>query len=224
MLLGEMKIGKPLEIFIHRDGYDYRVVSKIEDVEKGRICITLIASERRVFQFLDTDVVELVYRTENRMWKWTNVKSSVIQLESEMFHCFMSNENGVSYNRRNAYRVNIDEKIKLKHKIKDQDQSANEDGSFEVIICDALLRDLSEVGVGFYSNGLLGLESQIEFEYRSFTGAIQCEAVVVRFFESRHGDYRYYYGCRLTKSSQTLTKYIYEKQRQELKKIQDSVK
>jgi hypothetical protein len=243
MLLGEMKIGKPLEIFINRDGYNYRVVSKIEDATPGRVCITLIASAKRVFQFLESDVVDIVYRNDDRMWKWTNVKGSLIELEGETFHCIISRDNGEPYNRRNAYRVNIDERISLQHKLMDKDKkdavsqetknslagrfgldiSSGLEACYSIETFEVLLRDISEVGVGFYSNELLLLEDEVAFEFNSKVGVIKCEAIIVRFFESRHGSYRYYYGCRFTETSRTLTKYIYEMQRQELQRVKDKL-
>lgn len=38
MLLSEMMIGRPLEIFVTREGYHYRVVSKIEHVSGMCMC------------------------------------------------------------------------------------------------------------------------------------------------------------------------------------------
>lgn len=216
-----MKIGKPLEVLIRREGYDYRIISKIEDVSKDRVCITLIASGKHIFQFLDTDEIDIVYRNNDRMWKWTKVSGDIAELEGEKFHCLRSSNNGVSYNRRDAYRVNLNEKIKLKHKMVEKHSDSESGSSYYNETCDAIIRDVSEVGVGFYSDELLLLEEIVAFDFHSFIGVITCKAVVVRFFESRHGSCRYYYGCRIIETNKYLTKYIYEMQRRELQKLKD---
>ena len=223
MFLGETKVGKPIEILIERDGYNYRVVSKIEEASEGRICISLIASSKRVFQFLDTDVIDLVYRKEDRMWKWSNVKGDVIELDGEQFHCLMSLERGESYNRRNAYRVTVNKPIDLQYKIMEEGSPLEIKDCFRLKSCIAMLRDISEVGVGFYSDELIDLESEVFFQFSTEYGDVKCEAIVVRFFEARHGNFRYYYGCRFKETSKTLTKYIYEMQRRELKKARDRI-
>lgn len=223
MLVGETKVGKQIEIFINRDGYHYRVVSKIEEASEGRICISLIASSKRVFQFLDTDVIDLVYRNEDRMWKWDNVKGGITELDGEQFHCLMTTEQGESYNRRNAYRVSVNETIELFHKILEQGSFQEMEECYRMKSCAAMLRDISEVGVGFYTDELIDIQDEIAFHLSTEVGEIKCEAVVVRFFESRHGNYRYYYGCRFTETSKTLTRYIYEMQRLELQRTRDRI-
>ncbi len=50
-------------------------------------------------------------------------------------------------------------------------------------------------------------------------GKICCNAVVVRHTESRHSSFKYYYGCRFLETSRNLSKFIYEKQREVLKKV-----
>ncbi len=219
MLLGETKIGKPIDIYISRDGYHYRVVSKIEDVSEGRVCISLIASSKHIFQFLSTDIIDIVYHNEDRMWKWTNITGGIIELDGEKFHCLYSDKPGELYNRRNAYRVAISESIDLFYKVMDEVEFPEINECYRMKNCPAMIRDISEVGVGFYTNQLLPLETEVSFTFKSSIGNIDCSAVIVRFFESRHGKYSYYYGGRLTETSRSLTKYIYEMQRQELQKV-----
>ena len=221
MLLGDTKVGKPIELQIQRDGYNYRVVSKIEEVSEGRICISLIASSKRIFEFLDTDVVDLVYRKDDRMWKWCNVKGGIVELDGEQFHCLMSTERGESYNRRNAFRVPMNQVIELQYKVMEEGSLPEITECFRMKSCIALLRDISEVGVGFYTNNLIDLENEVFFQFSTECGWIKCEAIVVRFFEARHGNFRYYYGCRFQETSKALTKYIYEMQRHELQKARD---
>ncbi|MDD5934381.1 MAG: PilZ domain-containing protein [Clostridiales bacterium] len=218
MLLGDTKIGKPIDIYINRDGVNYRVASKIEDARDGRVCITLIASAKRIFQFLDTDVIDIVYRTNDRMWKWSNVKGGITELDGEKFHCLYSDKPGESYNRRNAFRVSISDMVNLSYKINLEGDFDEAEECYRTEHCPAMLRDISELGVGFYTNEVLSAGTEISFEFPTDVGEIKCYAVVIRFFESRQSRFKYYYGARFIETNRTLTKYIYDRQRQELAK------
>ncbi len=244
MLLNEMKIGKPLEIFITREGYHYRVVSKIEDVSKGRVCVTLIASKTRVFEFLETDTIDIVYREEDKMWKWKSVAGGVTTLDGEKFHCFCSDVEGESFNRRNAYRVFVGEKLIVQYTVYDAKRlrefddveelhsemvfnyDANADvmraNCFRYVDCRAVLKDISENGAGLYMDQKLenGDEVSFDFETEDF-GVISCQARIVRRLESRQGSFKYYYGCRFKETSRNLSKYIYEMQRKQLRKAKE---
>lgn len=243
MRISEMKIGKPIEIYINRDGYHYRVVSKIEDVTEDRICVTLIASRTRVFEFEPTDTVDIVYREDDRMWKWKNVAGSVVMLDDERFHAFTTKEEGESYNRRNAYRVYIGEKLILHYLVHDvkrlkdiadmdalhsqtvfnYDSGADvlKEDCFRYVDCDAFIKDISEVGAGIYANQKLEKGDEVTFEFDSDFGMISCKAAVVRRLDSYQSSFMYYYGCRFSETSRNLSKYIYEKQREQLKKSRD---
>ncbi len=241
MLLNEMMIGRPLEIFITREGYHYRVVSKIEHVSDGCACVTLIASKTRVFEFLETDKVDLVYREEEKMWKWRSVVGGVTEVCGQKLHCFYSEEEGESFNRRNAYRVFVGEKLVVEYLVYDAkrlrdfdltqelhsemvfnydaDADAMRADCFRYVECRAVLKDISEDGAGLYMDQKLepGDEITFDFQTRDF-GIINCRARIVRRLESRQGSFRYYYGCRFKETSRNLSKYIYEMQRKQLRK------
>lgn len=244
MLLGELKVGKQLEIFIKRDGYNYRIKSKIEDAIDGRVCVSLIASGKHVFEFLKTDVVDIVYQNDDRMWKWANVKGGFTDIKGEMFHCFETDADGELYNRRNAFRVNMNQIITIQYKDmkkKDDDQEEKEgnysdlakrlgldidtalEACYNLKTYEVLARDISEDGFGFFANEIFSINDEISFEFESTVGTIRCEGIIVRFFESRHSLYQYYYGCRFTETNRTLIKYVYEMQRQEIRKAKEGL-
>ncbi len=236
----ELKLGAPLEIYINRDGYNYRVISKIEDATPDRIGVTLIASRTRVFQFLDTDVIDLVYRQDDKMWKWKNVKGFVIELEGSKLHAFAIEKEGEPFNRRNAFRLSFNEKIIIHHRVRDairlkrmRDMGAlrsqmvlNYDKTLDAVKedcyrwmdCDSFMRDISEYGAGFYCDDELEKGDEISFEFDSEFGMISCEGIIVRVKEDVKGYFDNYYGCRFTDTSKNLVKYLYETQRKRIKK------
>jgi len=243
MFLGEVRIGRPLEIYITRDEYHYRVISRIEYAEDGCVCVTLIASGNRIFQFLDTDVIDIVYQETDRMWKWSNVKGAVVTVEGDKLHGFFSDEAGENYNRRNAFRMTYGREITVKYLVHDdvqlknmQEEKAlssqrvynydkNTDGikeeCYKVIACRAFLRDISENGVGIYTNEHFYPEDELTFTLDSNFGPIECKVAVVRMKDNSTGSFRYYYGCRMLETSRSLTKFLYEQQRIQLQKASE---
>lgn len=241
MRISEMKPGKPLEIYITRDGYHYRVVSKIEEAGEAHVFVTLIASGKLVFEFRPTDVVDLVYREDDQVWKWKSVQGSIEQLDGEEFHCFTAAEEGETYNRRNAFRVPIEQELMVQflsrdperlrmvselealhsrtEEFSDAELDALQEDCFCFIDCSALLKDISELGAGLYANRRLEKGDELSFVLDTEFGKICCNAVVVRHTESRHSSFKYYYGCRFLETSRNLSKFIYEKQREVLKKV-----
>ncbi|MBQ9119112.1 MAG: hypothetical protein IJY09_03520 [Lachnospiraceae bacterium] len=243
MFIRNVKLGRPLEIYINRDGYNYKVISKIEEVAEDHICVTLIASKNRVFMFKSTDVVDIVYREDEKMWKWKSVKGSVMTLDGEKFHCFTTKAEGESYNRRNAYRVYVGEKLVVKYMVHDMDklkklkdnealhsqQIFNYDAGADVlkedcyryVDCNAFLKDISELGAGFYMDQELLPGDEIMFEYETEFGTIGGTARVVRKLASRRSSFLYYYGTRLMETTGNLTQYIYSMQRKQLKRAKE---
>ncbi len=240
MLLGEVRLGRPLEIYITREDYHYKVMSRIEYAEEGCVCVTLISSGKRVFQFLETDVIDIVYQEQDRMWKWSNVKGAVVTVDGDKLHGFFSNEAGDNYNRRNAFRLIYGKEITVSYLVHDdvklksmQEENAlssqriynydkNTDGireeCFKIINCRAYLRDISETGVGIYTNERFFPEDELSFTLQSDFGPIECKAAVIRMKDNSTGSFRHYYGCKFVETSRNLTKFLYEQQRLQLKK------
>ncbi|MDE6852256.1 MAG: hypothetical protein K2J67_07175 [Lachnospiraceae bacterium] len=102
MILEKLPLGKTLEIYIDREGYRYRLVSKVEDATGQRVCVTLIAANGRAFQFRDEDEIRIVYRDEDQIWEWPQVKGGLAKLEGTPVHYFDISNPGRSFNRRNA--------------------------------------------------------------------------------------------------------------------------
>lgn len=245
MQISDIQVGKPLEIFVEREGYNYRVVSKVEEVKDNTVFITLIESRVRVFQFKENDIIDIVYRNDNRMWKWRKVSAGITQLDGSSVHYFYSTEPGETYNRRNAYRVSIGEKLVIKYitkkseKVEDEVNSKlvedslqrqnspnssdtlNEEIKIQWLSCEAYIRDISEVGAGFFTNEKFEIGDIIRFELSTNFGTISCQGEIARCSDNVHGVYRNYYGCSYTETSKNLIRYIFEVQKIQLKKAKE---
>lgn len=113
MLLENISLGKTLEIYVDREGYRYRLVSKVEGTSVRRVCVTAITANGKAFLFRPEDEIRLVYRDEEQMWEWTNVKAGLAKLDGSPVHYFDIRNRGRSFNRRNAYRVSVDEDAEI---------------------------------------------------------------------------------------------------------------
>lgn len=247
MRLDELKLETPLQIHINRGGYHFEVTSKIRQAGPGYVSVTRLGSRTQVFEFRKTDVVEIIYREEDkdRLWKWKNVEAILISEEEGQFHRFISFKEGESFNRRDNYRVFIGEKVILhylvnntknlekmqdleelsSHMAFDYDVDAEElkRDWYRYLSCDALLHNISESGIGFYTNQLLEKGDQFAFEVETDAGKIDCKGIIVRKSEKGLDSFSYYYGGKVVESSGNMAKYIYDLQREQLKKVRHRV-
>ncbi len=233
MLLENLALGRMIEIFVNREGYRYTLRSKVEDTSKKRLCVTLIAANNRVFKFRPTDEIKIVYRDSEQMWEWNNVKAGVIAVNGVQRHYFDIVDKGKSFNRRNAYRVSINEDVMLGY----YDQYGTTAKSSEMqrllpgdeIYAPASLtipkfvkgyvRDVSETGVGICSNYEFSIDDAMFLNISSPYGRLTVRAQVVRRTEmhAARNKFAYYYGCVILQTDNKLIKYIYDIQREAIK-------
>lgn len=264
MLLENIALGKTLEVYVDRDGYRYRLVSKVEKTGVKRVCLTAIMAGGRAFKFRPEDNIRLVYRSEDQMWEWLNVKAGLGKLDDEPVHYFEIVNKGQSFNRRQAYRVTIDadvdivfyqvpgnrQRLSYAPLVKEEYEALvdvngvelerEEDSRSGKIFIEKRLRmvpmkeavekkvrgfvhDISETGMGVYSNELLEKDNSFYTRIPSDYGPLLVRCVVVRVDDQVKGNrkYRYYYGCIYEESDQKLIRYIYDIQRKQIQEQRD---
>ncbi len=226
MRLGELKLGKSIEIYVTRDKYRLRLISKIEDVAFDHIAVTLITGSGRAFQFQENDKIEFIYKDEQRLWRWSRLTGTIEKLDDSFVHCFYGPIEGESFNRRNAFRVYLGDEIRfcwikkgkgellLSHKddlnqVTDPLLTKNAHG---------LVKDLSETGAGIYTNERLELQDMVSFELITPFGTIHCVGRVVRMTDDSEGNYRRFAGISFVEVSNIISKYIFAVQRIQLQK------
>lgn len=52
MLLENIPLGRTLEIYIDREGYRYRLVSKVEEAKSNQVCVSLSHPMEELFSFM----------------------------------------------------------------------------------------------------------------------------------------------------------------------------
>lgn len=222
MLMENMKIGKPVELFVDREGYRYRLLSKVEAAEEGKVYITLIASGTRVFRFLTSDYIEFIYKEDGRMWKWKNVKGSITSLDGEQVHCLESTKEGEVYNRRDSYRVRLGVEHIITKLIPKPAEAALEDNmeeeEYEAFQIPCVIKDLSENGIGFYTNDKMDIGTRVEVKIPTKEGVLRMIGNVIRAESGEFGKYCEFYGCGFSQVDKKLSKYLFTQQRLQLKK------
>ena len=216
MLIKEMVLGRKLEVLVDREGYNYRLVSKIEGTTEVTVAVSAIVAKGRMFHFEEGDDVTIVYRGEERMWKWEHVKPGLARLDGETVHTFSSKEKGQVYNRRDSFRVPIGENL-LMYRVFTK---KNEEGETEEKLkpFEGLLVDLSVSGAGFYTDQDLDIDAVMGFDMPTHMGIMTCRGKIVRRADVYDKPFRNFYGCEFIKTRKELERYLFERQRLMLQK------
>lgn len=228
MQIKEMKPGSSIDILVHREGYEYRLVSKVEEARETKLFISLIAARNRVFMFKPTDKIEFIYKQDERMFIWKNVKGSVSELDGERVHCLIAAPNGETYNRRSSFRVYLAEEMYFTRYIPKEegitlerlpnDEPIEDDPRFDKVRFRGFIKNLSENGIGIFTNEPLKEGDEFSFSYKTKYGNMNCVAMVRRITEEKEGSYNNFFGCILEKADKRLGKYLFDIQRERLKR------
>ncbi len=244
MKVSDIKIGDLLEIYIRRDGYNYKVISKVEYVDEQRVGVTPIASRTKLFRFRDTDVVDIVYRTEDNSWKWSRVQAGTASLkDGSKLHVFVPGSAAESFNRRNTYRLPMAKDITIAYEILktggfvSRQTGTEEDGSAVDTTPDSLLdrtlkeisesyseetskaflKDLSEGGAAILSDAELKKGDIVSFELPFGQDKVSCRAVVMRVTEpDKRFMYAHGYGLSYIETSRNYMNFFVSEQRRML--------
>ena len=205
MDLSQVKLGSLLEIYIRRDGYNYRVVSKIEYIDDNCIAVSPIASRTQLFQFLNTDVVDIVCKQDQDSWKWANVKPGLLTLEDgTKLHSFTPTRDAEAFNRRTTFRLSINKEVIISYEKplfdKEMEAASTEKMSIDEMIdhiseryCEltarAFLKDISEGGAAISTDTVLKKGDIISFEFELAFELVKFRAIVVRIKNTNGRDY-----------------------------------
>ena len=222
MQIKEMLVGKMLEILVDREGYHYRFVSKVEGTAENAVAVTLIAAQGRMFHFVETDDVSIIYRGTERMWKWEHVKAGLARLDGAPVHTFSSKNPGQVYNRRESFRVQIGESLLMNKIVTADETGENGDVLEKMVKFEALLADLSVNGAGLYTNEEMEIGTTISFEMPTNIGILSCRGELVRKSSVSNKPFQYFYGCDFTVIRKDLERYLFERQRLMLQKERGS--
>ena len=225
MKLKDLKIGKSIEIFVLRDKYRLKLISKIEKRAIDHICITLIKGNGKVFQFLEGDRILFIYKDEGKLYRFKNLKGGIKKINDSYVHVLYGIEDGESFNRRKTFRVPIEEehnfswagkgREEILYKFKERMEFVDHKGVSKD--CPCLIKNLSEQGVGICTNEGLQVSDFVSFQFDSRFGKVYCIGQVVRSDKEPLGKYSNFYGVEFKEVSNNIAKYVFEMQRLNLR-------
>lgn len=238
MTISEIRLGSLLEIYIKRDGYNYKVISKIEYVDEEKIGVTPIASRTKLFRFRDGDVVDIVYRLDDKSWKWANVRAGVATMEDgTKLHVFIPVREAEIFNRRTTYRLPMNREIELTYEVVDErvllslpeerkktktpeldlDATLNEINTiFLEYTVKAYLLDMSEGGASVSMDVELKKGDIVSFSLPFGEQQVVCRALVVRTAQTEKGPRKHNYGLSFIETSNNYVAYFFTEQRKML--------
>lgn len=234
MTLSEITIGSLLEIYIRRDGYNYKVISKIEYTDEKRIGVTPIASRRMLFRFRQTDMIDIVYRSEDKIWKWNRVKAGIATMpDGTKLHFFEPSAPAEKFNRRTTYRLSVGREIDMRYEVIDEmPESASAPRTPELsldnalktvtaryreIQCRAYLKDISEGGAAVSTDVILRKGDIVIFEVTDGKTTVKLRAVVVRVrLDDEKSYFKHHYGLSFVETGDNFVPFLFEQQRKRL--------
>ena len=234
MLLENIPLGRTIGIYVDREDYRYRLTSKVEYADEKKICVTLIAAHGRAFKFMPEDNIRIMYRDKDTLWEWKNCKAGIANLEGVLIHFFEISDKGKSFNRRNAYRVELDVETMFGFyinastglRVSDMPSPDVDDPEFSSYkapvpeFVQGMVKDVSETGINICLNVSMNTDDALFFNIPSPLGQLKSKAQIVRKSEinTKGSKYAYSYGCIFQQTDNRLIRYIYDIQREKLKK------
>lgn len=223
-----------IEIYIQRNEYNYKVVRRVNYIDKLCIGVDTIASSNKLFRFLDDDVVNIVYREDDRYWRWEKVKAGIATREDgSQMHVFTMVSKGRAFNRRTQFRLDTGFEITVKYQVlNDKAELSRYSGMlpelaiestlnnlekrYREVECRGYLKDLSEGGASVESDAVLEKGDFLSFDIDSDFGKVYCRGVIVRRLDDSRGYFDRTYGCSFVETSKNYIQYFYSLQRKKL--------
>ena len=237
MDLSQVKPGSLLEIYIRRDGYNYKVVSKIEYVDSKCIGVSPIASRTKLFRFLDTDTVDIVCKQDDSSWKWANVKPGLMTFEDgTKLHIFSPSRQAEAFNRRSTFRLPIYKETIISYEKpifdKENNDDVDEDRDLSIdemldqiseryceLTAKAFIKDISEGGAAISTDALLEKGDIVNFDFELAYEQVKCRAIVVSVRGGKGKEYfENSYGVSFVETSTNFVKSFFAEQRKSLQK------
>lgn len=204
MFLSDLRTGADIFVDVERNEDIYSLVGRVQQTDESGVFILFPNLSDRQFTFIPGDKVSARAKIALKLYKWSIEDWQTKRIDNFDMVNLRTKELGVTFNRRNAYRVPTQTTVNV---------SSEEIESF-----DAVISDISLVGVALITDKSLAVEDILTFSIHDKAGDIPLTVKVVRVDKQKDGSKYYRYGTMITKSSIGLSKFIAEQQSAELKK------
>lgn len=202
----EIARGEQIELDVLYNGKSINFKSEIVRIFNNSILITSINYHNRVISFTDQCTFNLLYLSEGKLYIWEKVTVKLVKSENALFHKIDLNGEGKPFNRREAFRMYIGEEMPLIINMFD--------GPAAIPV---LIKDISESGLAFITKDDFDTKRTFRLKIDHNNSMINMMGVIIRKEFMEHLDSTLY-GCKLLEKDQMLSKYIAEKQGEQLRK------
>lgn len=205
MYLANLAEGTALHLDVEREGEKFTFPTRAENVHPYQLDIIAPFYCGAPFTFRDEDKVSVQYSEDSQLLRW-KVDSWSFRKEGQLRLMELKiSQKAESYNRRSAFRVNVNEVVKFKPLLGDP--------------VEVFLKDISLQGVGFTSENAYEVGDEFSCMLPTADGEIHLEFKIVRLVKPVGEQKEYRYGAAFTYSEERkLSKYISDKQRIELQR------
>jgi len=199
MMLNKLPINSRVSVEVERDKKRFEFSSLVQDIETGGVRV-LAPSEITLHA---KEEVGVLYCTDSgKLIRWDAVYGGKVSDNIALVR-LLSDKQGYTYNRRDAFRLGVYLKKELK-----LGRGSTSKG---------FIKDISETGVGVLLDEYVDVGETIEFDVEHNKKKIFVKAVVIRYNEINYSGYRYSYGCKIVKEIGSLHSFILDKQREIMK-------
>ncbi len=206
MQIDEITKGNSIELEVKYSGHTMSFRSNVLAVRNNSILIAPIKVNDQTIGFSEKCRLNFLYKTEGKVFIWTNVNVKLVKYEGEICHKIDLFAEGKPYNRRDSYRMYIGEDMPL------YVNTASGPTALTVLV-----KDISETGVAFITKDEIDIDRTIKLRLKDNVTLISLSGVIVRreFLQNLNA---YLYGCRFNEKNDKLGRYIAKRQGEQLRK------
>lgn len=209
MHLNELDNGENIKYQIKIKNNLFEFDGRVLGSNKSGLLLSPVSVNGRVFRFDNTDTsLSIIYGYENELpIIWENVTCQTITFDTRKIYRVSETSEGVQYNRRGAFRLNIMVNCVVK---------MCNDTKIEV----AKLRDVSKTGFSVILDKDISdtINTGIRVMFTDDGEDINISGMVVR--KASYSNGRVLYGCRLMHNGNNFDSYMSNKQREMIEYLQ----
>jgi hypothetical protein len=203
MKITDIKIGTSVFIDIKRGEESFSLKTMVQDIISNGLVVYAPSKDDTLFLFEPSDVVGLSLSEDAKLIRWDSSSYNSLYLEGVPYLTITSSKDGLSLNRREGFRVNINQKLKFS-----LDTSE---------LFDMELLDVSLMGVGFRTTKEIAIGSTVFFTLQTEFGSVPLVVKVVRPLPSNSKTLLAYGAAIIGDENAKLSKFVTTKQQQQLR-------
>ncbi len=211
MKISDLSKGTPITLIAIFQNKKIEFETKISFINENLLLIPPIKHNNKTVGFNSKFMIDLHYMEGGKLYRFPDVKISLVRYGHTLFHKIIVENEGKVYNRRGDYRLYIgrDMDIQLEFPAKKE----------KIKNTTIMLKDISLSGFAFICKEELEVQTAVKLKFvdEEDQFSIELPANILRASKNEHLN-SIVYGCKITESFPALGQYLIEKQREILRK------